>query len=308
MAQNKEMTNCFTPTLLLGETHFFHRNQPGVIAAAIDRMSGEGFFRGVEIADVAVFEDRRRIGRIMRDQSTRLTYWTSMILYEEQLNLSALDEDLRRKSVARIKQEMNFAAECEAACFAVLSGPDPGPAYRAVGTEQLFRSLCELAEALKAFSGLRLLLEPLDREAHKNALIGPTPEAVGLARRVRQIHPMFGLSWDTAHAALCGEDLFEAIRAGRSCIAQIHLANAVLDRQDPRFGDHHMPIGKPGFLDVKVIADLFRMAMEIGWFGDNRPGVSVEVRTAQGNDPWETVTQCRRILEEAWTLFAEGPA
>jgi hydroxypyruvate isomerase len=308
LTQNYEMTNYFTPSILLSEILFYHRKVKGAIAAAVDRVAGEGFYLGIEIADVADPEDRKNIGRIVHGRSIRLTYWTSMILNDEKLNLSALDENLRKKTALRIKQELPAAAECGATGFAVLSGPDPGPVNRAAATEQLCRSLGELADALKAYPGMRLLLEPLDREAHKNALVGPTGEAAALVRRVRQVHPEFGLSWDTAHVALCGEDILDSIKTFCPCIAQIHLANAVLDRTNPQFGDHHMPIGKPGFLNSKVIAALFRQAAEIGLFGKNKPGVSVEVRTAQQTDPWENEAGCRRVLQVAWELFAKETA
>ncbi len=308
LTRDRAMTDYFTPSILLSETHFFHRKDKGTIAAAVDRVAGEGFYKGIEIADIADPEDQKHIGRIIRGRSIRLVYWTSMILHEEKLNLSALDEDLRTKSVLRIKEELRAAAECGAACFAVLSGPDPGPINRAAATEKLCRSLGELAEAIETYPGMRLLLEPLDREAHKNALIGPIEEAAALVMRIRRLHPKFGISWDTAHAALCGEDILDSIKAFSSNIAQIHLANAVLDRTNPQFGDHHMPIGKPGFLNSKVIAALFRQAIECELFGKNKPGVSVEVRTLQQADPWENETQCRRVLMEAWELYTKGPA
>jgi sugar phosphate isomerase/epimerase len=151
-------------------------------------------------------------------------------------------------------------------------------------------------------------LEPLDRGAHKNGLIGPTREAVELALRIRAVHPAFAISWDSSHAALCGENLPDSLTVAKNCIAQIHLANAVLDRQDPRFGDHHIPIGPPGFLNPQSIADLFAHAAAIGLFGERRPGVSVEVRSAPDADPWKTEKHGRRVIEEAWAIFTSRGA
>ena len=45
--------------------------------------------------------------------------------------------------------------------------------------------------------GLTLLLEPLDRGAHKDNFIGPTPEAVAILREVHQSQPNVLLSWDS---------------------------------------------------------------------------------------------------------------
>jgi hypothetical protein len=145
MSRPREMTDFFTPGILLSETHFGCRSVRGLIAAAVERVAAEGFFRGIEIADVTDAADQARIGRAVLGHRLRLTYWTSMILNEEKLSLCALQEDLRKKTVARLTRDMAAAAECAAVAFAVLSGPDPGPPLRAPATEQLHRSLCEPA-------------------------------------------------------------------------------------------------------------------------------------------------------------------
>ena len=110
------------------------------------------------------------------------------------------------------------------------------------------------------------------------------------------------------NAALCGEKPEESLVAFRAQIVHVHLANAVLDRADPRYGDHHMPTGAPGFLTLAGIADILAAGLNAGFFGNARPGVAVEIRTESGRDPWETERLGRKVLEQAWEVCLRGEA
>ncbi len=295
-----KMTDAFKPSILLDETHFAYRTAKGVFADAVARVADEGFYRGVSIFEVSDASDRRRIGKIVQSHELTLTQWMSMVLATENLNLSSLDETVRSKSVARIKDYMEQGVECGASDIAVLSGPDPGPAIRTKATECLYRSLCELCQALSTFDNMNLTLEPLDREADKKGLIGPTKEAVALIQRVRKSFPDIDISWDTAHSLLCGEDLIESLAAVRPYLTQIHLANPVLDRSCTDFGDAHIPLGAPGLLDIETVDVIFRKAIEMEIFVSHTPCVAVEIRTPNGSDPWETEALGRETLQKAW--------
>lgn len=306
------MTNCarmneaFVPSVLLSETHFPYLTTQDVIADAVERIAEEGFYRGAEIADVQHPSERRRIGEIVRSFGLRLTQWTSFVLAREKLNLSSMDEAVRLQSVARIKEQIELAIECGAGTLGVLSGPDPGVNLRAEATKRLRQSLCELAEAARPYGPMNVTLEPLDREFHKKGLIGPTTEFAALMQDVRASFPHVNVSWDCAHIALLGDDLLDSLSVSRDFVRQIHLANAVLDPSDALYGDHHMPLGPPGFLDTQKMVEIFRHAMAIGVFGDRGPTVCVEMRTPEGGDPWVTEVVGRRALIEAWKQFTGG--
>ena len=302
------MCNAFKPAVLLGETHNPFRYERGVIADAVDRIADMGFYRAVELPDVPCVRDRRRIGRAAREAGLAVTQWMSNILRAENLDLSSVDESVRRKSVARMKDMIEPAMECEADTLAVLSGPDPGPELRSRATERLYQSLLELCDAACQVSSINVIIEPLDRDAHKNGLIGPTAEFVPLFERLQQVHPHAGVSWDTAHVALCGDDVYRSFSASRNVIRQIHLATAVLDPAHPDFGDHHLPVGETGFLTMDMIAGLFRLGVETGLFAERQPPVSVETRTLKGGDPWQTEANGRRVLERAWEICQAGAA
>lgn len=298
-----KMTDAFKPGILLSETHFAYRTDKGVIANAVARVADEGFYKGIEIADVSDAADRRRIRDIIQSYDLTLTQWMSTVLVTENLNLSSLDETVRLKSVTRIKDYIKQGAECGVGNIAVLSGPDPGPAMRTKATECLYRSLCELCEVLLANDNMHLILEPLDREEHKKALIGPTKEAVMLIQLVRKFFPNIGISWDTAHSLLCGEDLIESLAVVQECLTQIHLANPVLDRSRTDFGDNHIPLGGPGAMNIETAVVIFRKAIEMGVFVRQTPCVAVEIRTPDGSDPWETEALGRKTLQNAWDIL-----
>jgi sugar phosphate isomerase/epimerase len=217
--------------------------------------------------------------------------WLSPLLRAENLSLSSLEAGLRRKSVERIKSCLPLAAECGATEIGLISGADPGAGQRRAAAECLADSLLTVCSAAAGF-GISVILEPLDRGAHKNGLIGPSHEAVALMDAVALPH--IGLAWDSAHAALNNEDLEQTIESARRHIRQIHLSNAVLDSTSPLFGDHHMPIGTPGFLDYERILCLFKCQRRI--LDTPAVRVAVETKTPPGADPFLLEQSNRQIL------------
>ena len=116
-----------------------------------------------------------------------------------------------------------------------------GPSSREAAKEQLVESLNELcAYARKlAKEPIIITLENYDRDIDKRFLLGPTSEAVEVARRVLKEHPNFGLTIDQSHLYQLGEDPACVLPEAMDVIVHIHLANCSLDRELPWFGDQH---------------------------------------------------------------------
>jgi len=294
------LKNAFRPSLLLSQTHFQNRFKEGIIASAVERIADENFYKTIEIDIIYDYRDRKRIRNVVHSHNIVATQWLTTILLNENLNLSAVDESVRRKSVLRLTSFFDKACECGVKNIAVLSGADPGPKLRKEAIENLFVSLCELLEVLSKYKGMQLLIEPLDRGAHKNFLIGPTDESISLLNRLLKVYKNIGIVWDSAHMALCGEDIENSFLKSSSYIKGIHLSNAILNKNHIKYGDYHMPIGGPGFLTIEKISSLFSKAIEVGLFYKKKPDVAVEIQTQVGENPWDTVAKCRKILEEAW--------
>jgi len=171
----------FVPSLLLGETHSQQCREPLVLADAVQRIADEGYFKHLELPDISDAAARVRIGTTVHDHSISVTMWLAFVMIEEGLDISSLDTVERVRAVSRIKEFVDPAVECGVGRFALFSGPDPGPELRSAATDCLYQSLCELGEAIAARDAdMQLVFEPLDREAHKNKLIGPIAEAVAL--------------------------------------------------------------------------------------------------------------------------------
>lgn len=286
----------FVPALHMAEVFHYAIEEPGFLPDAVERYAAEGYYGGLEIGIVKDGAERRRIADAVRTAGLSLTQWLTRLITEERLNLSAIDPAKRRQAVRRIADYLESAAESGATQIAVVSGEDPGESLRAEAGERLADSLSELGEAVRRYEGMGLLIEPLDRGAHKNRLLGPTEEAVLLMERLGGVRGPVRLSWDTAHAALCGERLADSWRLAAPYTPQIHLANAVLDRRDPEYGDYHRPIGAPGFLDTHFACGLFRQAKAAGLLESGTLRVAVEVRTETG-DPFAVERAGRALLE-----------
>lgn len=298
-----KLHQAFRPSVILSETHFPFLGQDKVFADAIERVGDEGFFQNVGITNIDDTNQRHQIAKLVEANDLSLTCWLTPYCVMHKLNLSATNEALRKTTVAKMKDQMAQAAECGAGTFAVNSGPDPGQDHRGAATEQFYISLCELCQAAAEFTNMGVIIEPMDREAHKNCLIGPTAEFVTLISRVRQDYARIGICWDSAHIALCGDDIRESLTASKDIIFQMHLSNAILDRDDPGFGDNHMAIGEPGFLTVEKIAELFGLAAKSNLFNPERLSIATEVRTKQGDCPWANINGSQRLLSEAWDIF-----
>ena len=302
-----KLTEAFKPGIILSESHFPYLNTTGIIIEAIQRIAEEGFYKKVEIADISDKAERKQIRDIVYSNNIDVTQWMSFVLLyaaEQELNLSSTDEALRKKTVSVIKDHIGPAVECGASFFALLGGADPGPHLRTSATEQLCQSLCEICEAAQSYS-LDVILEPLDREAHKNHLIGPTNEAVALIKNVRRAFDNIGLCWDSSHVALCGEDIFQSLTEAAPYIKQIHLANPVLNAEINSFTDNHIPIGPPGYLTIEKIAEFYKRAIDLGLLVEHKLSVALEVRTPKDDDPWDTIAECTRQFQQSWSLYEE---
>ena len=89
----------------------------------------------------------------------------------------------------------------------------------------------------------------LDEPNCKNLLIGPSHEAIALARRLRDTYKQenFWLLYDLSHAPLLKHNSFDGedpaiLRELAPYLGHVHVGNCVFDRNDPAFGDTH-----PGF-------------------------------------------------------------
>jgi len=147
---------------------------------------------------------------------------------------------------------------------------------------------------------MRIVLEPLDRGADRDGLIGPTGESAALMSQLTNEFPNIALCWDTGHVTLNGEDLQASLRSLQPFITNIHFSNAVIDRNHPDFGDRHLPIGPPGVVTVDMMAQVLRSVIDSEVFTSNPPCIAVEIRTPPGGEPSATWQLSKQTLQQAW--------
>ena len=299
------LTCSFRPCILVSETHHPFLGEVGVFANALERIARYGFYGAAGIAGVPDGGERRQIADIVTTSGLSLTYWTSFVLVAQHLNLSALDPELRARSVSTIKRQMDDALECGASALGVLSGPDPGPAARPAALEALCDSLRELATA--GANRLTVVIEPLDREIHKKGLLGPMSDSVAVLDKVAATAPAVKLGWDSGHVTLNKEQLADSLALAKPFISEVHISNPVLDAASPSFGDSHIPLGSPGRLTLDGMATILRLLRDAGLLARPELGVAVEIRTPPGGDPWTTERMGRDALLAAMErICSEG--
>ncbi|ULT56540.1 sugar phosphate isomerase/epimerase [Neobacillus drentensis] len=295
------MSTQFIPSLLVPEIYFPAKSEKGFTVSLIEKMADQGFYQSYEIGDGQDQQERNGILALKEKHHFQLTQWLTFLIDQYNLDVSSVDTQLRLESVKRIKESIYLAAECGASNIAFVPGADPGAERRVEAVEGFYESLCEICEEASRYQ-MNVLVEHLDRYAHKKRLIGPMDETVQLLSRVKADYQNIGLAFDTAHAALNGEDILDALELAKFHTHQIHFSNAVLDQASPLYGDYHMEIGEPGFLTVGKINDILRKADELSLQSEKGLRVAVEVRGKDLENRHANERTVRTILEDALSL------
>ena len=280
------------PGFLASESFFPLLSDEKRLFAALGQVFEDGFYSRLEISAQKTPEGRRELRRLA--EQVPVTQWITNDLNSLGLNPSTVDPGLRKKTTEKMRELVDIAAESGADRIAFISCQDPGEALRAEATKGLAEVICTVAQDARR-SGITLLLEPLDRGAHKNNLIGPTNEAVALLEQVHRSAKNVLLSWDSAHVALNGENVTRSLSDAFPYVGQIHLANAILDRQSPDFGDWHMARGTPGFLTAEAAASIAACAIH-RLPGEEIMGITVECRSASEDVMWKNIENNRAFI------------
>jgi sugar phosphate isomerase/epimerase len=279
--------------------------------ASFERVAADPFFEVLEITRIQNPEVRQRVREIADVARVDLGFGAQPGVLMNKLNTAALDEAARRAAVADVKQSIDQAYEHGCKLLAMIDGLEswPGQAHQAQALDQVTRSLdelCTYAEQRARDYLLTISLETFDRAIEKKSLLGPTRDAVEVARRVRERHPNFGLTIDLSHLPLLGETPREALTLARDYLIHTHVGNCQMrDPAAPSYGDKHPRFGAPGTEnDVDDLAEFLTVLHEIGFFKKDlptrRPVVTFEVRPLPGERQDLLLANCRRVFEEAW--------
>jgi sugar phosphate isomerase/epimerase len=285
---------CF-PECLAGE---------GPILETLTKIAEDGFFSAVDYGGCKDPSIKGDVAALLKASRLTVNFSAQPALLLPKLNLNALDEELRNKSIQAIKSCIDEAYEVGAEYLTVLSGPYPGDADSEKGMALLIDSLKQLCEYAKNKGNLALTLEVFDREIDKKSLIGPSDSAVEVAKAVREAgYPTFGLMHDLSHLPLLNETPEHALSTTKKYLTLVHLGNCVKDPNNPLYGDKHPIFGVEGGVnDAKELAEYLDALFEIDFLEKGkRPFVSFEVRPHEGITSEMAIANVKRTLKEAWT-------
>ncbi len=264
------------------------------------------FYRNVELPTFPTKEYRDTVRRILRDNDLTAATYAAPYLNERDMSLCDLSDRRRAETIRYLKMQADLAAECGYSTFGVPSGPYPGDEFHDEAMAVQADTLARIAD-YTALLGMNCSIEPLDRYAHKKALIGPMDEVVPWFKPLHRAHPNLFLHWDSSHEQLGGLGIFNTLEMAAPYMSQIHLCDCIDDPAHPCFGDLHMdPAEAPdwkteGFLTPEVGAEIIRRAAAFDKpEGVRRFWVSVEVLGHKGDNLWHKERIAREFLTRCW--------
>ncbi len=261
-------------------------------------------FGAIEITWIKDARTRRKAERMLAGSNSQVMFSGGPPLLSSGLNLGSVGTSDRARAVSFAKMLIDMAYELGARNILISSGADPGGGGRDAAIEAFRRSLgelCAYAALQNPGRPLTVCVEPFDREIHWRQLLGPTRLANDLMQRVRADFPNCGLTLDMSHAAQLGEKLKDAIGAAAGSLVHAHIANCVLERGNPLFGDMHPPFDVPGGVYKEEDVRLYVKGLEdAGFFTGpcpyGKPVVSFEIRPPDGIKPAFVLDECKRLL------------
>ncbi|HEY51335.1 MAG TPA: TIM barrel protein [Dehalococcoidia bacterium] len=269
---------------------------------SIRKIADDAFFGAIEIASIP--EDiKGEVILILEASHLVIGYVGQPLLLNNKLDLNSLVTQQREAAISAIKGGIDEAYLLGAKQLAVLSGPAPAREKRAQAKEVLVDSLSQICSYAQSRGDLGITMEIFDREYDKKCLIGPTEEAVEVAKEVKRRYSNFGLMIDLSHLPLLKETPSYAVKTAKNYLTHVHIGSCILkDKSHPAYGDKHPPFGMAvGENDVEEVKLFLKALMEIEYIGEGKQNVvAFEVKPLSGQSPDVVVANAKRTLMEAW--------
>ncbi len=286
------------------------RGGEGPILETLPAIVNDSDFGAIEIAPIKNPEVRQKAKALLAQSQLQVVYLPILPVLLEKQEPGSADVDQRSAAVSRLKTLIDEAIDV-GCVLAMVQGPlDPGPDQRQATTDRLVKDLQELCDYAAARSRQRLLyltFENFDRDVEKKRLIGPTVEAVQMARCIDR--PNFGLTIDLSHLPLLNETPAQALQTAAPYLIHAHIGNCVIDHpESPLYGDFHPRFGHPlGRNDLPEVVEYLRQLDEVQYWTRARerlgatPILSMELRTIPGEESSEAVlANGKRTFMRAW--------
>jgi sugar phosphate isomerase/epimerase len=269
---------------------------------AIRKIAEDEFFGAIEVPSIPE-EIRDEVMQILQTSHLIIGYVGQPLLMNNNLDLNSTIPQQRDAAISMIKGGIDEAYMLGAKQLAVLSGPAPAKDKYAQARALLADSLTQICSYAQSKGELGITMEIFDRDYDKKRLIGPTSEAVEVAKEVKRHYPNFGLMIDLSHLPLLKETPDFAVKTARDHLTHVHVGNCIMkDKNHPAYGDKHPPFGlAAGENDVEEVKLFLKALLEIGYIGEGKQNVvAFEVKPLAGQSPDVVVANAKRTLMEAW--------
>ncbi len=203
-------------------TNSMLRGEPGerYLMNSLKTIAEDPYFSGIEIGRIKDPTLRRKAVDYLAKTDLHVFFSAQPVqIFNEEgyasSDISSINELDRMNALNRLRELVDQAYEFNAESFIFMSGRDQGEDVRDSAKLSLIRSIHELCEYSSKQAKklgkkpLKIVLEMFDRISDSrgrfhNQLIGPTFEAIEIARRLRDEykHKEFGLLYDLTHMFL----------------------------------------------------------------------------------------------------------
>jgi len=280
----------------------------GPILETVAKIVNDEFFGAIEVSWMKDTDVRTRVAKLLAESHLDIIYSGAPPILNQKIDLNNLNDDVRRESINGAKKLVDEAAFLDAKICTLLSGPKPSASEKERATKLLADSLIEVCDYAKSKGNLMITLEGFDSDYEKRCLIGPTEEAVSLAKVVSKSCRNFGLTIDLSHLPLVHERP-EAVAKAGEYLESVHLGNCIIrDKTSPAYGDQHPRFGAPNSEnDVPEVAAFLKALDGIGFFSKKtatlKPVMSFEVKPQLGESSETIIANSKRTLLDAWAML-----
>jgi len=276
----------------------------GPILESVDELVADEFFDVIEVTRIEDASVRKEAEFRIHLAGMEIAYNAQPQVLLHKLNLHSRKTEERRQAIQEVLHCLEEAVEMKAVGFAVMSGPDPGEAFRREESLWFIESLREICSRARQLNPeMNVVVETFDRVPFgKNCLIGPTREAVEVAEMLRRDFPRFGLLLDLSHLPLLGETPEHAVSEAAPVLLHSHVGNCVMkNTTDPYYGDNHPPFGYEAGENSEV--DLVRYLQSLDSVGflnpEDPPIVTIEVKPLNDRLRQATLGNVKRNMNRA---------
>jgi len=226
-----ELTDVVRPGLMISNTQPESRKVEGRTLEVLEQAMKLDFFEAYQTVEVPYAAERLHTARHARAKNLRMTYCLIRIPNDNKLDLSTLDEHLRKTHVEKLIPYFDDVVQHGCDAVEVISVPaETDPDQRSEQLCRFEKSWLKLCEAARK-KDLKVIVEPLDTQLHKKKAVGYSEEALEIARNLSARVDNAFLCLDTSHMILNGEDVVSLVSAAMEYIDEFHFCNPAVNRR-----------------------------------------------------------------------------